>query len=167
MKAVASMDDVLAIEWLDSAGADGMFRKYRAMLLDGEIYPLHLAVSQRWKVHYFSADMATSEAYRAEELRYLSDPAGAIGGRAMMALQRIGEALGLDYAGIDFAVSADGTVLVFEANATMRIVPPPAGPSGDLRRPFIERAMAAARALFSGNRMPMIEQIHGDHALFG
>jgi hypothetical protein len=149
-------NDVLAIEWLDSADADGMFRKYRAMLLGGETYPLHLAVSQRWKVHYFSSDMATSEAYRTEELRYLSDPASAIGDRAMLALRRIGETLGLDYAGVDFAIGADGTVLVFEANATMRIVPPPTGPLGDLRRPFIERAMAAARMLFSGNRMPVV-----------
>jgi hypothetical protein len=34
----------------------------------------------------------------------------------------------------------------------MRIVPPPPGPLGDCRRPFIDRAMAAARTLFSGGR---------------
>jgi Flp pilus assembly protein TadD len=143
-------DHLLAIEWLDSAGSDGLFRKYRAMLIGGAVYPLHLAISRHWKVHYFSSDMAKSEAYRAEELRYLSDPEGVIGGRAMTALRRVGEALGLDYAGVDFALGDDGVVLVFEANATMRIVPPTSGPLGDCRRPFIERAMAAARAVFSG-----------------
>ena len=146
-------DPVLAIEWLDSTGPDGLFRKYRAMLIGGAIFPLHLAVAPQWKVHYFSSEMskaeASSAAYRAEELRYLAEPEAAIGTRAMAALQRIGEALGLDYAGIDFALGPDGEVLVFEANATMRIVPPPAGPFGDQRRPFIERAMEAARALFS------------------
>jgi len=147
-------DQLLAIEWLDSASDDGLFRKYRAMLLDGAVYPLHLAISRQWKVHYFSAEMAGSEAHRAEELRYLSDPEGVIGNRAMTALKRISEALGLDYAGVDFALGADGTVLVFEANATMRIVPPPSGPLGDYRRPFIERAMTAARTLFSGGRTP-------------
>jgi Flp pilus assembly protein TadD len=143
-------DTLLAIEWLDSTGSDGMFRKYRAMLLNGAIYPLHLAISRNWKVHYFSSDMASSEAYRAEELRYLSDPESAIGGPAMAALRHIGEAIGLDYAGVDFGVGADGSALVFEANAAMRIVPPQSGPLGDYRRPFIERAMAAARTLFSG-----------------
>jgi hypothetical protein len=147
-------EHLLVIEWLDGRGADGLFRKYRAMLLDGQVYPLHLAISRQWKVHYFSSDMAASEAHRAEELRYLADPEGVIGERAMTALRRIGEALGLDYAGIDFALDGDGRVLVFEANATMRIVPPPPGPLGDRRRPFIDKAMAAARALFSGSWQP-------------
>jgi Tfp pilus assembly protein PilF len=145
-------EHLLAIEWLDGRGSDGLFRKYRAMLLAGEIYPLHLAISRQWKVHYFSSDMAVSEAHRAEELRYLADPKGVIGERAMTALRRIGQALDLDYAGIDFALDSAGAVLVFEANATMRIVPPPPGPLGDHRRPFIDRAMAAARGLFSGSR---------------
>ena len=147
-------EHLLVIEWLDGRGTDGLFRKYRAMLLAGEVFPLHLAISRQWKVHYFSADMAVSEAHRAEELRYLADPAGVIGAPAMTALRRIGEALGLDYAGIDFALDGHGTVLVFEANATMRIVPPPPGPLGDPRRPFIDRAMAAARELFSGKGEP-------------
>ena len=147
-------DHLLAIEWLDCAGADGLFRKYRAMLIDGAVYPLHLAISRQWKVHYFSSDMAKSEAYQAEELRYLANPEGVIGDRAMAALRRIGEALGLDYAGVDFALGPDGVVLVFEANATMRIVPPTSGPLGDCRRPFIERAMQAARTVFSGDLTP-------------
>jgi hypothetical protein len=147
-------DHALAIEWLDGTGSDGLFRKYRAMLIGGVIYPLHLAISRQWKVHYFSSDMAVSEAHRAEELRYLADPAGVIGERAMTGLQLIGVALGLDYAGVDFALGEEGEVLVFEANATMRIVPPPPGPLGDPRRPFIDRAMAAARELFSGKGEP-------------
>jgi Tfp pilus assembly protein PilF len=147
-------EDLLVIEWLDGRGPDGLFRKYRAMLLAGQVFPLHLAISRQWKVHYFSSDMAVSEDHRAEELRYLADPDGVIGERAMTALRRIGQALGLDYAGVDFALDAAGTVLVFEANATMRIVPPPSGPLGDRRRPFIDRAMAAARTLFSGSRQP-------------
>jgi hypothetical protein len=123
-------------------------------VIGGEVFPLHLAIARQWKVHYFSSDMAVSEAHQAEELRYLADAEAVIGGRAMMALRRIGEVLGLDYAGIDFALDPDGVVLVFEANATMRIVPPPQGPLGDRRRRFVDRAMAAARELFSASRKP-------------
>ena len=144
-------EHLLAIEWLDGTGADGLFRKYRAMLIGGDVYPLHLAISRQWKVHYFSSDMAISEAHRDEELRYLADPTEVIGERGTTALRQIGEALGLDYAGVDFAIGGDGEVLVFEANATMRIVPPPPGPLGDRRRPFVDRAMAAARTLFAGS----------------
>jgi Tfp pilus assembly protein PilF len=147
-------EHLLVIEWLDGRGADGLFRKYRAMLLARQVYPLHLAISRQWKVHYFSSDTAASEAHRAEELRYLADPEAVVGKRAMAALRRIGQALGLDYAGVDFALDPDDAVLVFEANATMRIVPPPTGSLGDRRRPFIDRAMAAARELFSGSRQP-------------
>jgi hypothetical protein len=48
----------------------------------------------------------------------------ALGDRAMAALTRIQDMLGLDYAGIDFGVSADGDLLLFEANATMVIAVP-------------------------------------------
>ena len=53
-------------------------------------------------------------------------PTGALvdrlGPRAMAALSGIFDVLGLDYGGIDFALAADGSVVLFEANATMAIV---------------------------------------------
>ena len=120
-------DELLAIEYLDARGVDGMARKYRVMFIDGVAYPLHLAISADWKVHYFTAAMATSAAYRAEERRFLDDMSAVLGARAMAALAGIGAALGLDYAGVDFALAPDGSVLLFEANATMVIVPPELG----------------------------------------
>ena len=64
-------DDLLAIEYLDARGADAMARKYRVMIIDGVLHPLHLAISTDWKVHYFTASMAANAAYRAEERRFL------------------------------------------------------------------------------------------------
>jgi hypothetical protein len=58
-------EELLAIQYLDARGADGMARKYRVMLIAGRLYPLHLAISSDWKVHYFTADMARSEVFRA------------------------------------------------------------------------------------------------------
>jgi hypothetical protein len=55
-------DELQVIQYLDARGADGMARKYRVMMVDGEIYPLHVAVLSRWKIHYFSADMMESAA---------------------------------------------------------------------------------------------------------
>ena len=37
--------ELLAIEYLDARGKDGSARKYRVMMIDGKIYPLHLAIS--------------------------------------------------------------------------------------------------------------------------
>ena len=51
-------DDLLVIEYLDARGKDGKARKYRVMMIDGTIYPSHLAISKNWKVHYFTSDMA-------------------------------------------------------------------------------------------------------------
>ncbi|HLI21130.1 MAG TPA: hypothetical protein VKV32_08435, partial [Stellaceae bacterium] len=140
-------DELLAIDYLDARGADGLARKYRVMIIDGALYPLHLAVSAAWKVHYFTADMATNAAHRAEERRFLDDMPAAIGARAAAAIAAIGKAMGLDYAGVDFALRGDGALLLFEANATMVINPPDPDPIWDYRRAPIQRALEAARKL--------------------
>lgn len=140
-------DPVLALENLNAAGEDGAYRKYRVMLIGGRILPLHLAISANWKVHYFTAAMASCAAYRAEEARFLDDMEAVLGPVALQALACIDVALGLDYAGVDFALAPDGRLLLFEANATMTIVPPPLGAMWDYRRPAVECALLASRAL--------------------
>jgi tetratricopeptide (TPR) repeat protein len=142
-------DELLAIEYLDARGQDGMARKYRVMFIGGELYPLHLAIGTDWKVHYFSAEMAANAANREEERRFLNDMPAVLGSRATAALTAIGRALDLDYAGVDFALAPDGSLLVFEANATMVINPPGPEPMWDYRRPAIDHALAAARRLLA------------------
>jgi len=140
-------DRLLAMDYLDARGPDGMARKYRVMFVNGEILPLHLAISHDWKVHYFSAAMAERDVYRAEEERFLNNMPEAIGARAMAALTAIRDTLGLDYAGIDFGLDKDGALLLFETNATMVIVPPGPDPRWDYRRAAIARVENAARAM--------------------
>ena len=148
-KAVAALpgERLLALEYLDAAGADGCSRKYRVMLIGGEAFPLHLAVSTDWKVHYFTAEMASHAGHREEEARFLADMAGSLGETAMAAIGSIAAALRLDYGGVDFALAPDGRLLLFEANATMALVPPSANPVYAYRKPAFERALAAARKL--------------------
>jgi hypothetical protein len=140
-------DDVCVIERLDARDSEGLYRKYRVMFVDGALYPLHLAVSRDWKVHYFTADMADSPANRAKDAEFLADMAGAIGPRAVAALDRIRAALALDYGGIDFAVNAQGEILFFEANATMVVYPPVPDPKWAYRRPAVEAVLAAVRTM--------------------
>lgn len=140
-------ETLLAIDYLDARGADGLVRKYRVMIIDGKLYPLHLALSADWKVHYFTADMAANATHREEERRFLEDMPAVLGPRATAALAAIGRAMGLDYAGVDFGLRADGALLLFEANATMVINPPDPDPIWDYRRAPIGRALDAAKAM--------------------
>jgi hypothetical protein len=139
--------DPLAIEYLDARGPDGMARKYRVMFIGGVAYPLHLAISSDWKVHYFTAAMAGDPLFREEERRFLDDMPAVLGPRAMTALSNIQTELGLDYAGIDFGLAPDGSLLLFEANATMVIIPLAPDPIWDYRRSAVTAALTAARRL--------------------
>ncbi len=140
-------DEVFAIEYLQGTWPDGDARKGRVMFIGGKLYPLHWAVSRDWKVHYFTADMAEHAAHREEERLFLTDMVNFLGTKAIKALTTISARLGLDYGGIDFGLSAEGDVLVFEANATMAIVSPPPAPLWDYRRPATDLALLAAKDL--------------------
>jgi hypothetical protein len=111
------------------------------------LYPLHLAISSHWKIHYFTAEMADSPEHRAEDARFLDDMPGVLGPRAMAALEHIQRTLGLDYAGIDFGLSPDGEVHLFEANATMLVNAPEPDVRWAYRRPAVERVFAAVRRM--------------------
>jgi glutathione synthase/RimK-type ligase-like ATP-grasp enzyme len=140
-------DMLFAIEYFDTRGADGMARKYRVMFIDGKFYPLHLALSRDWKVHYFTSAMADSADFRSEEEAFLRDMETALGARAMHGLEQLRDTLRLDYGGADFTLLPDGRVLLFEANATMAIVPPPPDSVWDYRRAPIAAAIDASRAM--------------------
>jgi len=139
---------LLAFAFIDSRADDASFRKYRVMTIGGQLYPVHLAVGDDWKVHYFRSAMAERADYRAEEAVFLADMPGALGARAVAALRRVAALLALDYGGIDFAPLPDGRILVFEANATMILAPPDGDPRWDYRRPAVAAAVDAARGMF-------------------
>jgi tetratricopeptide (TPR) repeat protein len=140
-------DYVYLIDELDARDGDGYHRKLRVMIIDRKIYPLHLAISRHWKVHYFRANMAASPKNRLHDAAFLADMAKVIGPPGMAALERINAALDLDYCGIDFAVNADGEILLFEANATMVMVPLTTDPKWDYRRPAFDAVFAAIQAM--------------------
>jgi hypothetical protein len=135
------------IEFLNARGADGKVRKYRVMMIGGQLYPLHVAISSHWKIHYFTAEMAEQADNRAEDAEFLENMPGVLGPRAVEALAHIQTILGLDYAGTDFGLSATGDLLLFEANATMVVNPPEPGQRWAYRRPAVERIFAAVRRM--------------------
>ena len=142
-------DDLTVVSYLDARGPDGKARKYRAMAVNGRLYPLHAAISSHWKIHYVTADMADSPEHRAEDAAFLEDMTAVIGPRARAALEEIPLRLGLDYAGIDFGLNAAGEILLFEANATMVVNPPEPGERWAYRWPAVKRIYAAVREMLA------------------
>jgi glutathione synthase/RimK-type ligase-like ATP-grasp enzyme len=136
-------DELFVIQYLDARGSDGSSRKYRVMMVDGRLYPLHVAISSNWKIHYYTADMADHPHHRAEDAAFLEDMPTVLGPRAMTALQHIQNTLGLDYGGVDFGLNERGDVLLFEANATMAVIVPDKDQRWDYRRPATERIYTA------------------------
>jgi len=145
--------ELTVIEFLNARGADGKVRKYRVMMIDGQLYPLHVAISGHWKIHYFTADMAESVDHRAEDAEFLENMPAVLGPRAMEALTHIQATLGLDYAGIDFGLSDTGDLLLFEANSTMVVNPPEPDERWAYRRPAVERVFAAVRRMLTAPRI--------------
>ena len=141
---------LFAIAYAETRGDDGTWRKYRVMIVDGELYPLHLAIAGQWKVHYFTAQNANDEGYREEERAFLGDMPRVLGPSALRALREIASVLALDYGGIDFALDRAGRVVVFEANATMRITAVDDDPRNAYRKAASDRAAEAVRAMLIG-----------------
>lgn len=141
--------DAYVSEYVDYASRDGFFRKGRMVFVNGEPFPYHWAVSPDWLVHYDNAGMGGEPWRQAEERRFLDDPEGLLGRRAMAAIAAIGARLGLEYCGLDFSLLADGRVLVFEANATMLVHPE--DPAGEFayKNPAVRRITEAFQAMIA------------------
>src|SRR5665213_1180926 len=65
--ATVDAPELFVAPFIDYRSADGYFRKYRIVFVDGEPFPFHLAISPRWMVHYYNAPMAEHAWMRDEE----------------------------------------------------------------------------------------------------
>ena len=115
----ADADAFFVSPFIDYRSADGLYRKYRIICVDGEPYPCHLAISPRWMIHYYNAAMAENAWMREEEARFLADLGSAFPPPLQQALRDVAAALQLDYFGIDCAIAGDGRLLIFEADPAM------------------------------------------------
>jgi hypothetical protein len=105
--------------FVDYSGSDGLFRKYRVVLIDGQAYAGHMAISSRWMIHYLNADMIDNPRNRAEEAAFMRDFDASFGARHQAALREIARRCGLDYLIMDCAETPDGRLLVFEVGNAM------------------------------------------------
>jgi hypothetical protein len=104
--------------FVDYAGDDGLFRKYRIVVVDGRPYACHMAIADRWDIWYLNAGMAFSESKRAEEENFMRTFDQAFAARHQHALAAMIERIGLDYFTVDCAENRRGELLIFEADNT-------------------------------------------------
>ncbi len=147
-RGAAWRDGAFAIAFHDTKSPDGYYRKYRVMLIDGDLYPVHLVHGQDWKVHGFSAPTPDAR-QMAEEAAFLTDMHAILGPARIQALKALPARFGLDYLGVDFALGPRNTLILFEANPAMTLLPPRACDAPPARLAAIGAAREAARRLLA------------------
>jgi hypothetical protein len=107
--------------FVDYSSRDGLYRKLRIAMIDGQPFVAHMAISDHWMVHYLNAGMADSPARRAEEAAMMATFDIYFARRHAEAFRQLGERIGLDYFAIDCAEDQDSRLLIFEADTAMII----------------------------------------------
>lgn len=111
-----SDQEFLVAPFVDYTSADGTYRKYRIALIQGEAYPVHMALSARWMVHYLNADMLDNASHRNEEAVFMERFESGFGQQHRRALRELSNQIGLDYVVLDCAETREGDLLLFEAD---------------------------------------------------
>ena len=104
---------------IDYRGSDGLFRKYRIVLIDGRPFACHMAISEHRIIHYHDAGMRENAEKRAEEARFVSDFDVDFARRHASTLRAIADRVGLDYFVIDCGETPDGKLLLLEVGVAM------------------------------------------------
>jgi hypothetical protein len=132
-------EELLAVEFLDTS-ADGVFRKYSAFVVDGEVLARHAQASREWMIKSGSRDL--DERFALEERRYLLDNPHREQLTPLFAMA------GVDYGRIDYAL-LDGRVQVWEINLAPTIGHVPRKRAGQEEARERNRAVVAdGRAAF-------------------
>jgi hypothetical protein len=144
-------------EFCDFASTDGLYRKYRIAVVGSEIFLRHLYIGASWLIHRARTIPGTEP----EESAFLAsfDTEWVPGLKPMF--QEIGRRLGLDFFGVDCNIDPSGHVLLFEANACMKILGY-TGPKPNIWEAPIARITAAVE-----ERLSRPELWYSSRAVFG
>ena len=115
--------DLYISDYVDYRSTDGYFRKYRAIVTAGIVFPYHLAIGTHWKLHHFRTDMGSHAWMQHEEEAFLRNPNTVLTKAHRDALSAIDLKLGLEFYGVDFGIARDGVMVIFEVNASMLVQP--------------------------------------------
>ncbi|WP_395012046.1 RimK family alpha-L-glutamate ligase [Undibacterium sp.] len=146
LQAVPSAEFYIA-RFVDYRSHDGLFRKYRIMLIDGQPFISHMGISKHWMIHYLNAGMTESAEKRAEEAQFMADFESDFAQRHAQAFAEIHQRTGLDYVGIDCGETLDGKLLIFEVDSDMIVHAMDPVDMFPYKQAPMEKLFAAFRAL--------------------
>lgn len=142
-----AQDEFYISRFVDYRGKDGLFRKYRIVLIEGRPFVCHMAISSHWMIHYLNAGMTDSPEKRDEEARFMANFDEDFAPRHAVAFRAIHESMGLDYLGIDCGETADGKLLIFEVDSNMIVHAIDPIDVFPYKQPQMRKVFAAFRAM--------------------
>ena len=111
--------DYYLTQFVDYVDEDGIYAKYRLIVVDGEVFLRHVIIGKEWMVH------ATNQLDEKESKSYKMLTAKRFHREIKPAIQpiitEIYHQLGLDYFGIDCHIDKEMNLLIFEINANMNV----------------------------------------------
>lgn len=145
--AIESNREHVATQFVNFASADGIYRKFRVFFIGQHVILRHMIVSDHWNVHVKDRlrFMAEHPELIVEE-RELFEKAEPFAPAVREVFRQVGERMPLDFFGMDFAITEDGEVVLFEANATMSFFP--LTPNLDPQFEHLRNCLAPAQAAF-------------------
>lgn len=127
----ANVSDWMVTEFREFCGDDGLYRKYGAFNVGGEIIPRHMIFGREWMVKGASRQLAAQTV--EEERTYIESNPHADALREIFSIAQI------DYGRVDYTMH-EGRICVFEINTNPQIVTP--GPSRDAARREVKARFA-------------------------
>ena len=108
-------------QFVEYADEDGIYAKYRLVVVDGEVFIRHIIFSDHWKVHQREF-MEKNLEFQEKEIAIFQHFDKEIKPKIQPIITEINQQLGLDYFGIDCTLDENFNITLFEANANMDIL---------------------------------------------
>ena len=109
-------------QFVDYRSEDGLYRKYRIVVVDGEPMVRHLLMNSEWLIHAASQDFMEKrpELWDEEKDSYEKFESN-LKPVIASSVREITKRLNLEYYGIDCNINEQGEILIFEVNANMNV----------------------------------------------
>jgi hypothetical protein len=145
--------DYYLISFVDYRSPDGLYRKTRFFFLGDEVVIRDQFISEHWNVQPAARRgfMATRPDLIEEERRLIAAGFDAFPPAVPAILDAVRSRVGLDFFGLDCGFLRDGTLVLFEANASMNFSPASERSPFEYLHTRVELGRAGFRSLLSPN----------------
>ncbi len=100
-----------------------IYKKFRLLIVDGEVYLRHVIFSDHWMIHSRSREfMKNNLQYNDMEIEILETFDELVKPLIQQTIIKIHEILQLEYFGMDCHIDQDGKIILFELNANMNVL---------------------------------------------